>query len=411
MTKPLIQVTLLRVKAGGKLVYKAAWWGLKDGHRRRLTETIGPVSTTRRKDAKLACAQKQAAMNEGRVTSDRLGRVSLAAFLENDRRNAALDLKATSLLELAKAGEYAESVLGADFNVHRVDAAAVARIRQHLQTRDLAPATVLKHLTYLQGAFRRGVEAGLLHANPFAKMRRPRFQTPRPKTFRPEETDAMLGVCRDASDLWWETFIMLALTSGMRRGEIEHLLWSSVDFDQSTVTVNPAKSGEFTVGDQTYRMLAWESKDYQTRTLPIPTETLDLLRRLKAKAGASPYVFITLDRLAVIRQRLDSGRLEANYKTIGNINYAFSVIQRQASDRLSRQAGGTKIEWPRRSIKHLRSTYASRVSEHVSAFQLKDLLGHSSVTTTQRHYVAAGDDLGRKVAAAFGQGRKAVEQQ
>ena len=110
--------------------------------------------------------------------------------------------------------------------------------------------------------------------------------------------------------------------------------------------------------------------------------------------------------MAYKRHLDDSGRYRSNYKTIANLDREFAAIQRQAKDRLSRQTGGEKIEWDTtRSIKHLRSTYASRVSEHVSAFQLKDLLGHSSVTTTQRHYVAAGDDLGRKIQAAFGHGK------
>ncbi len=403
MMKPLTEVRLLKVKAGKppRLVYKAAWWGLRDGVRRRFTETIGPVRTTRHKDAKLYCANKQDAINGGRISADRLGRMSLADFLERDREAAAMDLKAASLRDLKIAGRHALKALGEDFNVQKVDAAAVVRIRQHLQAKNLAPVTVLKQLSYLQGAFRRGVDLGIIHANPFSKMKRPKFQTPRPKVFALAEVDAMLGVCRDRGDLWWEAFIRLGVTSGCRRGEMVHLHWSSIDWDESTVTINPQRGGTFTVGDDSYPLLAWESKDYETRVIPLPAETLEFLRPLKVKAGASPYVFIDLGRLRAIASHLKAdGTLDPNYPVIPNLNLHFGVIQGQAKDRLTHQ--GQKVDWPARSLKHLRSTYASRISEHVSPFQLKNLLGHSSVTTSERHYVAAAGDLGRKVQAAFG---------
>ncbi len=415
--KPLTEVKLLKVRAGRPkrvrqadgtekitpppYVYKAAWWGLRDGARRRLTETIGPVRTTRRKDAKLFCAQKEDAINGGRITPDRLGRVGLAAFLERDREAAALDLKATSIFSLTNAGEHAVAALGADFNVQKVDPAAVVRIRQHLQGKHLAPATVLKCLSYLQGAFRRGVELGIIHANPFTGMKRPKFQTPRPKTFAPAEIDAMIRVCQERDDVWWESFIRLGATSGCRRGEMVHLRWESIDWNDSTVAIDPQKGGTFTVVDETFPLLAWSAKDYQTRVIPLPAETLGTLRRLKAKAGRSAYVFIDLDRLRTIAPHLTGGALHNSNYPVLKLAEGFHRIQDQARDALRDQGH----DWAEgRSIKHLRSTYASRLSEHVSPFQLKDLLGHSSVKTSERHYVAASGDLGRKVAAAFAEG-------
>ena len=94
-----------------------------------------------------------------------------------------------------------------------------------------------------------------------------------------------------------------------------------------------------------------------------------------------------------------NGTIDPNFKLIPKLHYDFGLIQRRAKALLEGQ--GNKVEWPARSIKHLRSTYASQLSEHLSSFQLKELLGHSSVTTTERHYVAAAGDLGQKVRDAF----------
>ena len=59
------------------------------------------------------------------------------------------------------------------------------------------------------------------------------------------------------------------------------------------------------------------------------------------------------------------------------------------------------MDWPTRSIKHLRSTYATRASSRFTAFQLRGLMGHSSVLTTEKHYVATDGDLGEAVQELF----------
>ena len=149
--KTLTEVTLLKVRAGRPkhvrqkdgtekiipppYVYKAAWMGLRDGVRRRLTETIGPVRTTRHKDAQLYVANKRDAINGGRISGDRLGRIGLARFLANDLEVAALDLKASSLRDLKVAHKHALKALGEDFNVQAIGAAEVAQIRHYLQVK------------------------------------------------------------------------------------------------------------------------------------------------------------------------------------------------------------------------------------------------------------------------------------
>ena len=68
---------------------------------------------------------------------------------------------------------------------------------------------------------------------------------------------------------------------------------------------------------------------------------------------------------------------------------------------LLEQQSGHLVEWPTRSIKTLRSTYATQMGRHVSSFELRGLMGHSSVLTTEKHYVATAGDLGQKVRDAF----------
>ncbi len=407
ISRPRTPVTLIKVRLGNppRLIYKASWTGLRSGVRRRLTETIGPVRTTKLKDARLYCAEKADAIRDGMQTPDRLDRIPLSDFLDHDREQVRHDLKATSRRELKSAGAYATRVLGEDFPADKVNSAAVGRIKLHLQEAGLAPPTVTKHLRYLQGAFRRGVDRGWIFTNPFAKQDCGRFQTPAPKSYKPREVEALLDVCRKREDLWWEAFIALGYTSGLRRGEMVHLLWSSIDFEKRTVTLDPQNAGSFEHDGQTYRLLAWSAKDFETRITPVPSATVDVLRRLKAKADASPYAFISLDRLRFVGSHLDAndGELQPNFPVIPNLPRDFGVIRREAARNL-----GT--EWGKATaIKHLRSTYGTTMSNHTTPFRLCKLMGHSSVKTTEKYYIAAQDGLHDDVASAFGEAPQPVK--
>ena len=41
------------------------------------------------------------------------------------------------------------------------------------------------------------------------------------------------------------------------------------------------------------------------------------------------------------------------------------------------------------------------MAQHVPTHELKALMGHSTIRTTERYYLAPSDDLSAKVAAAF----------
>jgi integrase len=60
-----------------------------------------------------------------------------------------------------------------------------------------------------------------------------------------------------------------------------------------------------------------------------------------------------------------------------------------------------RYQWEPRTIHDLRRSYGTLMARHVPIHELKSLMGHSSIRTTERHYLAVGDDLGERVRAAF----------
>ena len=404
MTKVALYKTKGPTRANPKrLVWQLRWRGTeinpKTGSAIRYTETIGDAARITKRDAVAIRRERQAKMDNDLAPRDRPKRMGLGEFLIRDREAVAIDVKPKTIEELRIAADHAIRALGADFDVRRIDHAAIGRIKHHLADRNLAPATIGKVVRKLQGAFSRGVKRKLVTSNPFDGVMLPKVQAKPVRIFKPHEVEAMIAA---APDLWWEALIRDGYTSGLRLGEMLNLTWADVDFDDGTVTVQAKRAATFTVGDRVYPVLGWTSKSYQDRTVPIPAETVTVLQRLKAKAGGSVYVFLTLERLRQIAAHMDQhgGKLPASYKLVNNLKRTWERIQDAAAARLS-EAGVEPYRWDQRTIHDLRRSYGSVMAHHVPMHELKSLMGHSSLHTTERHYLAVSDDLAVKVRDAF----------
>ncbi len=153
----------------------------------------------------------------------------------------------------------------------------------------------------------------------------------------------------------------------------------------------------FAVGGREYPILAWSSKSHRERTVPLPPETVAVLERLRIKAGGSLYVFLPLDRLAALSFQIVNRRLRPTVNLVNNMNRQFDLIQ-ESAHRLMAIADKT---WQRGTIHDLRKTYGTMMARHVPMHELKELLGHASITTTADFYLGIGDDVADRVRAAF----------
>jgi integrase len=95
--------------------------------------------------------------------------------------------------------------------------------------RDVA---VLRHLLYW------AVDEGYLGANPLTRVRlAPERRTPRPVLTRSEEMKLL-----EKSPLHLRELIILALDTGLRRGELTHQRWEQVDLDRGVLQVSRSKT-------------------------------------------------------------------------------------------------------------------------------------------------------------------------
>lgn len=135
-------------------------------------------------------------------------------------------------------------------------------------------ATINRYLAALSHCLSFGVkERRVIDRNPISDIARKREPRGRTRFLSDDERNSLLNAC--AASKWpaLRTLVLLAITTGARRGELTHLKWADVDL----------KKG---------RALVHESKNDEPRTLPLAGSALEALRELKLKNSArSEYVF------------------------------------------------------------------------------------------------------------------------
>ncbi len=391
------KISLHKVKRKTGSVWMLRWY---DSKGKRCGDTIGKVGVMMKRQAESIRRERQGKLDNQLIPRDRPKSMALQEFLRRDREAVEVDLQPKTIAELRIAADHAIRALGAEYDVQQLDYSDVGRIKAHLADRGLAKATICKVIRHLQGAFTRGVKLRVLASNPFQGVQLPKIQPKAVKTYKPQEIEAMIA---STDDLWWKALIRLGYTSGLRRGEMLNLQWADIDFNAANVKVQSKRAGSFIVNGQEYPVLPWNSKSYQDRAVPIPQVTVTALQRLKAKSGGSLYVFLSLQRLSEIGAYLakrSNGKLQANYKLIYRFSEKWADIKDAAKDALSEKCG-KPYHWEHRTLHDLRKSYGCLMAQRIPIHELKGLLGHSSIRTTERHYLTVSEDVADRVRAVF----------
>ncbi len=232
----------------------------------------------------------------------------------------------------------------------------------------LAPSTINGHLTVLSTLMRCAVEWGLLDAVP--KMHKLKVPPPEFDWLRPAEADRLLAVA--AAEPKWSALFTLALRAGLRRGELLALRWADIDFEAPAVDVRRS----------VYRGRLGSTKGNRNRRLPLTADAVAALRRWRRRS-LGPWVFPGPD-----------GAVE---RSPNRVNRALSRLLGAAGLRLIR-------------VHDLRHSFASHlVLRGVSLRVIQRLLGHASITTTERYAHVADESLIAAIATLGPSGQEPLE--
>jgi integrase len=238
-----------------------------------------------------------------------------------------------------------------------------------------AATTVNIDLRILRRSFNLAIARGYLRSgqNPCDGIRELKVCPKQPRYLEPDDFRKILSL---AGDPVWRAFYVTVYTTGLRSGEAVNLTWENVDFDSGTVHVVRKERRGY--------LQAWTPKDQEMRTIPLCEQAVTLLAGWQAISPADcPYVFMNQGRWDYYREQVDSGQWEAHKNLVQNVLSRFQRLCLRAG------VGSYTIHDMRRSCI---TNWAKQLPMHV----VRQLAGHSKLTTTQRYYLSVQvEDLDR----------------
>lgn len=207
------------------------------------------------------------------------------------------------------------------------------------RSRQVKPATVNRELTLLKHMFAKAVEWKLLLANPLRGVRSLNVPIRMERILQLDEEIRLLAACECVRSQFLRPVVILALNTGMRRGELLSLNWDQIDFIQRSIRILNAKTNS------------------SERTIPMNSAVSVLLSDL-ARNKKSNLVF------------------PSNRKG----GEAFLDLKK-GFKRAVQLAGLSKIRFH-----DLRHTFATRlVQSGADIITVQHLLGHAKISMTARY--------------------------
>ena len=170
---------------------------------------------------------------------------------------------------------------------------------------------------------------------------------------------------------------MIMLFSGLRRGEVIPLLWSDIDFNKKTLSVN--KSVEF-ISNQPIIKKGGKSAS-ATRLVPLPQILIDYLLEYRANCKVLSNT-ICLNNDNNMYTKTSWKRMWENYLSVLNEKYGYNPeIVKQHKKRFNNRTLPMRIE--KFSAHYLRHTFATMLYlQDVNVVTAKQILGHAKIQTT-----------------------------
>ncbi len=296
---------LLRVQPSGSMVYYLDYRG-SDGKRNRYR--IGAHGTLTAAQARDVAEQKagevalgvdlQARKKAARAEAERALVSTLRGFLEHEYKPWALTHQrwgegAVSRI-LSRFAEFVDKNM-VDLNPWVLKKWSAARLKA-----GVSPNTLNRDIATLKAALSKAVEWGRIDAHPLAKVKPARVDLrPKPRYLEPDEEKCLRSALamrekrqrddRRRANQWrhqrgyallpdllqvpytdhLRPMVLLAMNTGLRRGELFSLTWQQVDLVRAIVTVEGARA-----------------KSGSTRHVPLNAEALDALKLWRESADA-----------------------------------------------------------------------------------------------------------------------------
>lgn len=153
------------------------------------------------------------------------------------------------------------------------------KITELMQSLNLKPITVKKIYVVLQSIFARGVEQGFIRDTPCKHVILPKRRKIKKLSLDEEQVKeflALLDTKKWSDD--FKTIIRVLLFTGMRSGECLALMWSNIDFDNRSISINHTFAD---IGGRHF--LTQPKTESSLRTIGMSEALCDILTKHKAQ--------------------------------------------------------------------------------------------------------------------------------
>jgi integrase len=108
----------------------------------------------------------------------------------------------------------------------------------------VTPATVNREISVLRHMLKRAVAWKYLARNPIDGWKPLREAPGRVRFLLPDEVTRLMAACEDSRSVYLKAFVLVALNTGMRRGEVLSLTRKSIDRQNRIATLETTKNGD-----------------------------------------------------------------------------------------------------------------------------------------------------------------------
>lgn len=200
-------------------------------------------------DAKKWAQQTESAIREGRhFKTTEAKRHTLAEMIDRYSRDVLPSKK--SAKDQAQQLTWWKSEIGS-YSLADVTPSLIGECRDKLgreitvRNKLRSPASVVRYMAALSHALTIAVkEWGWLEDSPMRKVTKPKESRGRVRFLSDDERMRLLKACKESSNPYLYTVVVLALSTGMRQGEIMGLTWDVMDLNQGRAILHETKNGE-----------------------------------------------------------------------------------------------------------------------------------------------------------------------
>ena len=231
----------------------------------------------------------------------------------------------------------------------------------------LSPASVHRAHEILSSIFSNALRWDIVPYNPCTKVVQPKFKRTKMTCYDEETSKRLINVLLEKAPIKYKCFVILAILTGFRRGELVGLHWDDIDFKNHKISIK--RSAYYLSGQPTSEKSP--KTDLSVRTIVVPGICFDLLKQWRCEQS---------------KMRLALGKSWNGAENVFTTNYG--GIMNPATGPKWFSSFLAKNNFPHIRFHDLRHTFATLlISNNVDVKTVSHKLGHASTNTTLKFYV------------------------